>query len=206
MGNPYAPPRPDAPQRPRPESPQAPDGGTRPDAPQHPVPPAPPRTGPEQPSGPPSSGGLPPSGGPDGTGDPAEPDPELARLASRSVLHFGLLMLAMLLVSAMPFPWQAASLVFGVVAIVVGVRALVAVWKARVRGVLVPALALGIGLAAMLTLQMAATLVLWDVAAAHQECLDGAITVSAERRCDVERQDALDQTVNRWLPTPGATP
>jgi hypothetical protein len=122
------------------------------------------------------------------------------------VLHFGLLMLAMLVVSALPFPWQAASIVVAVVAIAVGVRALVAVWRARVRGVLVAALALGVGLAAMLSVQMVSTLVLWDVASARQECLDGAITVAAERRCEAAWQSSLDDTVDRLLPAPAATP
>jgi len=204
VGNPYAPPRPDAPQRPRPESPQAPDGRSRPDAPQPPAPAAHPSTGPHPPAGPPPSGT--PTGTPHRPDDPVEPDPERARLASRTVLRFGVLMLAMLLVSALPFPWQAASIVVGVLAVVVGVRALVAVWRARVRGVLVPALALGIGLAAMLCLQMASTLVLWDLATARQQCLDGAITVAAERRCEVAWQASLDERMNRLVPTPAATP
>jgi len=118
------------------------------------------------------------------------------------VLHFGLLLLAVIVVSTMPFPWQAVSLALALGAIVVGVRALVAVWRARVRGALVPALGIGVGLSAMLALQMVSTLVTWDVALAHQQCLDGAITVSAEKRCDVERTQALEEKFARWFPTP----
>ncbi len=118
------------------------------------------------------------------------------------MLHFGLLLLAVIVVSTMPFPWQAVSLALALGAIVVGVRALVAVWRARVRGALVPALGIGVGLSAMLALQMVSTLVTWDVALAHQQCLDGAITVSAEKRCDVERTHALEEKFARWFPTP----
>ncbi|MFF2268913.1 hypothetical protein ACFVTZ_11610 [Cellulosimicrobium cellulans] len=202
MGNPYAPPRPDAPQQPRPEPPQPPEEGARPDAP------VPPGTGP----GPGAPLPPPPPGWPDlhapadrrppAPPEPPEPDPELARQATRRVLHFGLLLLAVIVVSTMPFPWQAVSLALALGAIVVGIRALVAVWRARVRGALVPALGIGVGLSAMLALQMVSTLVTWDVALAHQQCLDGAITVSAEKRCDVERTQALEEKFARWFPTP----
>ncbi|ARK06199.1 hypothetical protein SAMN05518682_2464 [Cellulosimicrobium aquatile] len=198
MGNPYAPPRPDAPQQPRPE-PAQPEDGARPDAPAPapgpapaPIPPAPAR--PDQQAGPGHRRPAPP--------EPAEPDPELARQATRRTLHFGLLLLAVIVVSTMPFPWQAVSLALALGAIVVGIRALLAVWRARVRGALVPALGIGVGLSAMLALQMVSTLVTWDVALAHQQCLDGAITVSAEKRCDVERTHALEEKFARWFPTP----
>ena len=202
MGNPYAPPRPDAPQQPRPEPPQPPEEGARPDAP------VPPGAGPtpDAPLPPPPPGWpaphAPAAGRPPAPPEPAEPDPELARQATRRVLHFGLLLLSVIVVSTMPFPWQAVSLALALGAIVVGIRALVAVWRARVRGALVPALGIGVGLSAMLALQMVSTLITWDVALAHQQCLDGAITVSAEKRCDVERTHALEEKFARWFPTP----
>lgn len=199
MGNPYAPPRPDAPQRPHDESPQPPDDGARPDAP------VPPGAG-HGPSGPvpPPPHGSPADRRPPAP-EPAEPDPELARQATRRTLHFGLLLLAVIVVSTMPFPWQAVSLALALGAIVVGVRALLTVWRARVRGALVPALGIGVGLSAMLALQMVSTLVTWDVALAHQQCLDGAITVAAEKRCDVERTQALEEKLARWFPAPAPT-
>ena len=201
MGNPYAPPRPDAPQQPGPEA-QQPDaarqGTTTPPS----APPAPPHAGPPAfPERPP----VPQPPAPQAPPEPAEPDPELARRATRRVLHFGLLLLAVIVVSTMPFPWQAVSLALALGAIVVGIRALVAVWRARVRGALVPALAIGVGLAGMLALQMVATLATWDIAIAHQRCLDGAITVSASNRCEAERQQALDEWVSRLSPAPAAS-
>ncbi|QJW37481.1 hypothetical protein [Cellulosimicrobium protaetiae] len=207
MGNPYAPPRPDAPQQPRPEPQQPPQEGARPDAPVPPPPDVPP-SGTTPPPGPPGTGWPAPlvtdpqADRRPAPNEPPEPDPELARAATRRVLHFGLLLLAVIVVSTMPFPWQAVSLALAVGAIVVGIRALLAVWRARVRGALVPALGIGVGLSAMLALQMVSTLVTWDVALAHQQCLDGAITVSAEKRCDVERTQALEETFARWFPTP----
>ncbi|MFI2702627.1 hypothetical protein [Cellulosimicrobium composti] len=199
MGNPYAPPRPDAPQRPRPESPQPPDDGSRPDAPV----PSGAGHGPSGPVPPPPHGS--PADRRPPAPEPAEPDPELARQATRRTLHFGLLLLAVIVVSTMPFPWQAVSLALALGAIVVGIRALLTVWRARVRGALVPALGIGVGLSAMLALQMVSTLVTWDVALAHQQCLDGAITVAAEKRCDVERTQALEEKLARWFPAPAPT-
>lgn len=180
MGNPYAPPRPDAPPRPAPEDARPPSG-------------EPGRPGP---GGPPAP--RPPAAPP----EPPPVDPEASRLATRRVLHFGLLLLLVIVLSTLPFPWQLASLAAAVAAVVVGVRALVASWRARVRGALVPALAIGVGLAVMLSFQMVAMLVTWDVAMAHQECLDGAITVSAQDRCESARLQSIEDRLGGIAPRP----
>ncbi|WP_435738852.1 hypothetical protein V5D56_09945 [Cellulosimicrobium sp. PMB13] len=189
MGNPYAPPRPDAPQRPGPgDAPSsAPGAGARP-----------PQPGPGAPP-PPAPGPVPP---PRPTPEPEPVDPESARLATRRVLHFGLLLLLVIVLSTLPFPWQMVSLAVAVAAIVAGVRALVATWRARVRGALVPALAIGVGLAVLLTFQLVGVLVTWDVAMEHQRCLDGAITVGAADRCETARLQAIESWVGGLVPQP----
>ncbi|MBD5786879.1 hypothetical protein IF650_11890 [Cellulosimicrobium terreum] len=199
MGNPYAPPRPDAPPRPEPDdAPSGPQHG----GPGSSVPPGPRAPGPQEPGprapGPQVTGPQPGDGGPAG-GSPERPpvDPEVARAASRRVLHFGLLLLVVIVVSTMPFPWRGAALVAAVGSVVVGVRALIAVRRARVRGMLVPALAIGIGLALTIILQALGSLAMWDVETAYQECVDGAITVSATDRCDAERQQAIEDWTER---------
>lgn len=170
MGNPYAPPTGNAPRPPTP-APHPPG------QPPHPLP------------GPP---------GPGRPGDPGElgraavgPDPEAARVASRRVLHFSLLLLASLLTSALPLPWQAASLGFVVAALVVGVRALVAVWRAGIRGVLVPMLMIGLAFTAVMSIALATLLALWPVQLARQECLAGALTIAATDACQAGYTDAV---------------
>ncbi|WP_139315939.1 cytochrome d ubiquinol oxidase subunit II [Cellulosimicrobium sp. CUA-896] len=192
MGNPYAPPRPDEPGRTAPERPvDGPDAGR--------AAPRPPETGP-RPTGPRPAGPTEPGGGRTGHRPPArapEPaaDPESARRATRAALHFGLLMLLVVVISAFRFPWRTAALAFAVWAIVVGVRALVVARRARVRGALVPVLAVGVGLAALISVQSLGTLATWQVEAEYQRCLDGAITVSAEERCETERL----RTIEGWV-------
>jgi hypothetical protein len=188
LGNPYAPPRPDAPPRPGPGDPPPSAPGSGPPRPDRETPPPLPPQGPTPPPRP--------------TPEPEPVDPETARLATRRVLHFGLLLLLVIVLSALPFPWQMASLAVAVAAVVGGVRALVAAWRARVRGALVPALAIGVGLAVLLTFQLLAVLVTWDVAMEHQRCLDGAITVAAEERCETARIQGIQSQVNGLVPQP----
>ncbi|MFI2755164.1 hypothetical protein ACGIF2_17180 [Cellulomonas sp. P22] len=177
MSNPYAPPSEDTP-RPDPSRtrpvPDRPHGGPRP--------------GP--PSGPPSPGRDPRQGPPPAPLPPI--DPEALRVASRRVMNFGLLMIATIVVSTLPLPWRAASLVFVVLAIVAGVRALVATRRARVRGALTPMLLVGLAFAGMLSLTLVTMLATWPVQQAHEECLRGALTVSARAGCDqTYEQDLL---------------
>ncbi|WP_265520735.1 hypothetical protein [Oerskovia flava] len=187
MGNPYAPPQGDAPPRPRPGTgpvDQPPAGGPPPPPAQQPSPQPAPRPGPPEP---------PPA------------DPEEARVATRRVVHFGLLLLLVIILSALPFPWQLASLAVAVAALVVGVRALRAVWRARVRGALAPAVVIGVVLTSIMALQMIMTLATWDIAITHQRCLDGAITVSATDRCEAARDAALQEWLTNVTPTaPGS--
>jgi hypothetical protein len=196
MGNPYAPPRP---------------GDQKPtDEARQPTPPVAPAPGPEVPAGPAPSGrdssGQAPAGPapwlqrdarpgqPGGPGEPAPPiDPDTLRATTRQVLHFGLLMLVTLVSSSLAFPWRVASLVFAVVTIVFGVRALRAVWRARLGGALLPAVAIGLGLTMTMSLSMLGGLAMWDVELDHQQCLDGAITVSAQQECAVSYEQAREQ-------------
>ncbi|HEY8719113.1 hypothetical protein, partial [Pengzhenrongella sp.] len=124
------------------------------------------------------------------------PDPLATRAASRLVMHFGLLLLASLLTSALPLPWQAASLGFMVAALVVGIRALSAAWRAGVRGVLVPMLAVGLALTALMAMVMASLLALWPIQLARQDCLQGALTISATEKCQVDFKNSVNHVMN----------
>ena len=124
-------------------------------------------------------------------------DPEVVRAASRQTLHFGLLILATLLTASLTLPWQAAALAFAIAAIVVGVRAIRTVWRAGLRGTLVPVLAVGLALAALMSLSLVTMLVLWPLQVERQDCLRDALTISAREGCETAFQDALTERLER---------
>ncbi len=138
----------------------------------------------------------PPQGPPDPTRPP--PDPDAVRGASRQVMHFGLIMLASLVTAALPLPWQAAALVFALGAIVVGIRAMRAVWRSGVRGALVPVLGVGLVFAALMSISLATMLALWPLQVQRQDCLRDALTISAREACEVQFQDALTERLAQW--------
>ncbi len=171
VSNPYAPPE---------DRPRTPDGD-RVDAPpaQHPWP---------QPAA------LPPAPGP-GAPDRRPPDPEQTARAQRLTRLFGVLILSSVLVATLPLPWQAAGLAFALGALVVGVWALVVSGKARSRG-LTPMIAAGVVIALFWSLLLGVQLALWPVQQAKQECLEGALTITATNACDAQYTRDLDELRN----------
>ncbi len=167
VSNPYAPPE---------DRPRTPDGD-RVDAPpaQHPWPPPAPVVGPVRPSAP----------------DSAPPDPELAARALRLTRLFGVLVVSSVLVATLPLPWQASALVFALAALVVGVWALVVSSRARSRGV-TPMIGVGVVIALSWSLLLAVQLAVWPVSQAKQECLQGALTITAKNACNAQYLKDLD--------------
>lgn len=168
VSNPYAPPSGD---RPRPE-------------PQRPGPPPvlPPAPGRYARSGQEHRAPAPPQ---------APPDPAQVARASRQVVHFGLFMLGAIALSALELPWKVAAIVFLAAAVVTGIRALVTVLRARVRGMLVPMLAVGLVAAGLLSLTLLATFATWPLQMKQQDCLRGALTISAQAECQQSFQQGL---------------
>ncbi len=95
-----------------------------------------------------------------------------------------------MLVATLPLPWQAAAFLFVVPAIVVGVRALVVAARARTRG-LVPVLATGVAVTLLWTLFLGLYAATWPAAVIRQECLEGALTVTATSACESQYQQEL---------------
>lgn len=184
MSNPYAPPSAD---RPTPDEPT--DSA-----------PAPSGTPREQPPEPAPSGWT-----PSGPVEPTEPpDPELVLATGRLVRHFGVWMIAAVLVSLLPLPWGAAALAFVVGAVITGIRALRTAAKGRVGGGLAPLVVVGLVLAGMLGLMTLAPLAVWSAQSQLQDCLSSAVTVSARSACEQEfEQQSTDQLEN-WLGSTGS--
>lgn len=128
---------------------------------------------------------------------PTEPlDPETVRTARRLILHFTLLILAALVVAALPLPAQAAALPFAIGGIVLGVRALRVVWRPGLREQLAPLLLLGLGFAALLTVSLGVMLAFWSVQMERQTCLSRALTLGARQDCETRFQEALTERLD----------
>jgi len=156
-----------------------------------------PGAGPDSPS--PAPGwGVPPAQRPVVPPPPREtppPDPAAVAAVARQTRTFAVLMLATLLTSTFPVPWQAASLVFGVLALVVGIRALVRAFRTRVRGAMTGMLAGGTALAVFWLMVSAGMALMWPIHLDRQECLAGALTVTARHECDA----AFEKATQDWL-------
>ncbi|MCU1430899.1 MAG: hypothetical protein JWP95_4 [Actinotalea sp.] len=198
MSNPYAPPSGGPRQGSAPQGPVGPHGPTQTPGPTGP-------SGPPAPTGPP---GLQRPGGPPQPGrrPPVVVDPAAAREASRPVMHFVLLMLATLVVSGFPLPWKAAALPFALVAIVQGVLALRAVWRAGVRSAMIPVLAVGLAFALMSAMTAGMMLLLWPQQAALEQCERDALTIAGKEACTDEFNESVRDRLEQALGTPPGAP
>ncbi len=115
----------------------------------------------------------------------------------RWVRIFGLvLLLAMGLgLFALPWPWPLASGVLCLVALALGIVALVKVRGAKVRGAMTPVLVAGLVLAAVMGLATVSQAVLWREYSTYSECLGAAITQQAKDACRSQLERDLDERV-----------
>lgn len=128
---------------------------------------------------------------------PGSPSEELARRASRSVMWFAGLLLAGLWFSVLAPPWPLPLLtgVLSLAALVVGVRTIFAMLRARSGGAVLVLLVVGMLLAAFLVLVSALQAVMWPVYAELHTCLERALTVRAERACRTDLESSLQEWV-----------
>jgi hypothetical protein len=192
VSNPYAPPSPD----------RTPDGSPAQDGERAPGPAAPPRDGGPHGGGP--QAGPPPAGPPRAAAGRAPhpgatppppaptPPPEVLARIGRLVRQFGVWLVAGVVVGLLPLPWRLATVAFLVGAGWAGVRALVAVGTARLRGGLLPLLTAGLVMVGILLVGTFGSLLTWDLDTERQACLQGALTRSAEAACERDYRDGLD--------------
>ena len=122
----------------------------------------------------------------------SKPDPAAVRRAALWVGRFTLLLLASLVCSSLRLPWQAAAVVFSLAAVVVGVLAVRACVRARLRSTAVVFTVVGVVMAALMVLGQAALLALWPVQVDLQECQADALTLSAKQACQQDYDRRLE--------------
>ncbi|MGJ7440175.1 hypothetical protein [Aquipuribacter sp. MA13-6] len=119
----------------------------------------------------------------------------------RLALEMFLLLLGAELTRTLPLPWRLAGLVFSVLALVQGIRALRAVRAHRTGnrdglppgptgGVLV---LVGVVVAVVLTVVQVAMLAAYPLVQDQESCRDRALTRTALERCDDELFDRIEQ-------------
>lgn len=126
-------------------------------------------------------------------------DPETARRASRFVLHFTLLLLAALVTTSLPLPWQLGSLGFAIAGLVVGLVGLRRVWRTGLRESFAPLMLFGLVFALLMTLSRSAMLMFWSVQMARQDCLDHAVTIDAREQCEADYQRSLNDRIEQLM-------
>ncbi|WP_146197081.1 hypothetical protein [Serinibacter arcticus] len=179
----------------------APPRGVPPQQPQHQQPPQPgpqhhhnpqqpPQgSGPQQPRRP---GSNPRPDGAHRTADSraADPRPEIDKESRRDLGRYLLLVLAAVVVTMLRVPWSLAALALAAVAVVVGIRMILAARRTP-RAIWNPLLVASIAMSGFVAFTSIATLVTLPAQLALQECSDRALTVSAQAACDAEFSDTL---------------
>lgn len=131
-------------------------------------------------------------------------DPDLrgaAEVAMRRVRLFALVSLLGLLSTGLPLPWQLGAPVLAVVAVVLGVRALSAARRAKLRGLVVVAVSAGIGFSVMIVVVFTSVVALWPLQYELQECERRALTVSARHACEASFEQGVAERIERLLGT-----
>lgn len=123
-----------------------------------------------------------------------EPDPAGVLKAAEQSRVVGVLLLASVLVTALPVPWQLAAGLFALAALVLGVRGLVIAVRARARGSLPTFLGILVAMSAVWSLLVLASLSVLPMLRERQDCLAGALTITAEKQCQREFSQELERT------------
>lgn len=131
---------------------------------------------------------------------PPTPSKETMARVGALVGRFGLLLLAAFVTSSLRLPFSVAAIGFATWGVVVGVQAILAVHRAKIRTPLLPALVLGVGLTGLMVVSFLFSSLLWPLEAARQECLDAALTQAARERCEEEFAEGLTSWVERIVP------
>ena len=104
---------------------------------------------------------------------------------------FGALLVLTLITQTFDLPWRLVTVAIGLTAVVYGIRAVIGVWKVGMRGLVIPAIVIGVIMSGVMAFSTALSLFVWDIEMDFQECRAGAITVSASEQCTAEYKAAI---------------
>ena len=125
---------------------------------------------------------------------PSRPKPteEQVRAAGRRVITATLVTLGALVGTALPLPWLVLGSALALLAVLLGVRAVISVVSARLMRSLLPLATVSLILASLFLFSSLAVLATWPIHQARQDCLARALTVSARDACEADYREALE--------------
>ncbi len=133
------------------------------------------------------------------TSQPAEKRPHDAKTtpamqrAARKVFKFAAFLLLTLLLQGLDLPWRLLAVATGLASAVYGVMALISAWKSGLRGLTIPAVAVGTLMSVLMAVSTLLAVFIWDIEMDYKDCKDGAITVSATEQCEASYKSAVEQ-------------
>jgi hypothetical protein len=125
---------------------------------------------------------------------------EATQRARQRIRLFGLLMAALLIVMTLPLPFRLAGIAFAAGAIFMAIRSLAALASLRRLGVRSRGqvgISLGLGIAGVVLLFLAAELIYYPVVVDFEQCSAGANTRTAEKACEQRSQQRLNEILDR---------
>lgn len=125
---------------------------------------------------------------------------EATQRARQRIRLFGVLMAALLIVMTLPLPFRLAGIAFAAGAIFMAVRclgALAALRRLGVRSRGQIGISVGLGVAGVLLLVLAAELAYYPVVVDFERCSAGANTSTAQQACEQRSQQRLNEILDR---------
>ncbi|WGW10780.1 hypothetical protein LWF01_11660 [Saxibacter everestensis] len=110
-------------------------------------------------------------------------------------MHFALLMLATVITSSFPLPWKIAALAFAIATIVFGIRSLIKVIRARIRGAMLLFVSLGLAIVLVMSVSLIGNVAFWPIQSRYENCLASALTDQANKQCQSDYMKELENLV-----------
>lgn len=130
--------------------------------------------------------------------DPVAESPARSKASKASVV-FALLVLCTIVTSNYPLPFKVTGLLFGLAALVMGVRAVVLLIRAKLGSGIAVVSIMGIVLTAFTVFGIAGQVILWPVQSDYETCQREALTGQAIDACTQEYTTTLENLQERVL-------
>jgi hypothetical protein len=133
----------------------------------------------------------------------SRPSPPLAERLSTRTRLFGALLVGAVIAIFLPLPWRLTGLGFGIAAITIGLRLLVALaqWRrSGGRGGGFIGVSVGLGLASVLIVYLSLEAAYYPVVRDRDQCMAQAPTLQAQQRC----QDEFSHRLRPFAPASGS--